>query len=514
MTPGRFHFLASRHLDNDLSPEEFAEFEQQLAASADARAVYLELANLHSLLGLELESRTSAQLRSVGVVDVTRIIRRQRMRSMRIAAMAAAAVIVISMAGLRFFMAANRPPAISFETAPSTTYTLTHKRKVDPSERMTMRQGSRLRLSKGTVELKFASGVRSIVTAPSDIRLLEDDRLLMHQGTAWFHVPAQAAGFTVETRDLRVVDLGTEFGVRAKPGSLAEVHVFDGRVRVEVLRKSKDSTTLVAKEAVRSDHAGRLYSIPVKSSAFLTSLPPFPPYLHWSFDEADGFAVKGSHPAVHTMSITPGPADSPPRLEKGKYGSALLLDGNQQCVMTDWDGIYGADQPLSCAVWVRIPSGLDLTNYPGILGWGIPENSDAKWKVFIRQEQPGEAATACISVGTNDGMYRYRGRTQLDDNQWHHIAVVKHATRPESDLPHITLYIDGEPEITAIKHFPVEPGFASNGDIKQHPLTKPLAIGKGPVPQEITYRGLIDELYIFEGELSQEEIKKVITQQY
>jgi len=181
--------------------------------------------------------------------------------------------------------------------------------------------------------------------------------------------------------------------------------------------------------------------------------------------------------------------------------------------VTDWAGIYGLDQQLSCALWLRIPEGLELTNYSGIVGWGIPGNSNAKWKVFVRHDSIEEAPTVSVAIGAEQGIHWYEGETRLDDNQWHHIAVVQDGKDTQTGVPEISVYIDGERETITHSSLSLEmERFNSLEEIIRHPATRPLAIGKGPVPQDVTFQGLIDELYIFDGTISQAEIRKLLTQ--
>ncbi|MBT8044468.1 MAG: FecR domain-containing protein, partial [Verrucomicrobiae bacterium] len=232
MNDGQFESYLSRVLENDLSAEEFAEFERHLASSPEARAQYLDAVDVHNLLDLSLQAKIPTQRGISNVVDVQRIIGKQRRKSMRIAAMSAAAIFVIGLACLGFFMVKERPPALAFNTSPGTDFTLTHSKDASEAEGRIMEAGSRLHLTTGTVELSFASGVRSIVKAPADITLHQDDTLFVNQGTAWFEVPENAIGFTVKSKELTAVDLGTEFGVIVKPNDYDEVHVFKGKVRV------------------------------------------------------------------------------------------------------------------------------------------------------------------------------------------------------------------------------------------------------------------------------------------
>lgn len=54
-----------------------------------------------------------------------------------------------------------------------------------------------------------------VVEAPCDLRLLAKDRVALGEGAAWFEVSAEAVGFSVETQQLTVIDLGTAFGIDA-----------------------------------------------------------------------------------------------------------------------------------------------------------------------------------------------------------------------------------------------------------------------------------------------------------
>ncbi len=46
------------------------------------------------------------------------------------------------------------------------------------------------------------------------------------------HVPPHARGFKLMTPDAKVVDLGTEFGLKVSDSGKSDVHVFDGEVEV------------------------------------------------------------------------------------------------------------------------------------------------------------------------------------------------------------------------------------------------------------------------------------------
>lgn len=106
--------------------------------------------------------------------------------------------------------------------------------------------GEVLRLTKGTAELQFGHGARAIVQGPARIEIDDANRMILWRGNAVFHVPETAVGFTVDTPSFRVVDLGTEFGVRNLSTMRGEVYVFQGKVRVEPASTRNPNVELVA----------------------------------------------------------------------------------------------------------------------------------------------------------------------------------------------------------------------------------------------------------------------------
>ncbi len=85
-------------------------------------------------------------------------------------------------------------------------------------------------LPSGSAEIKFRNGVLSMIQGPARFTLESDMRLILHEGRIRARVPEQAIGFTIDTPDVEVEDLGTEFGVFVSPERRTEVHVFSGEV--------------------------------------------------------------------------------------------------------------------------------------------------------------------------------------------------------------------------------------------------------------------------------------------
>lgn len=88
----------------------------------------------------------------------------------------------------------------------------------------------RLRLKAGVARIEFYSGATVILEGPAELELISADKARCTRGKLHARVPPQAAGFTVETPRLQVVDRGTEFGLNI--ADRTEVHVFKGKVEL------------------------------------------------------------------------------------------------------------------------------------------------------------------------------------------------------------------------------------------------------------------------------------------
>jgi hypothetical protein len=116
-----------------------------------------------------------------------------------------------------------------------------------------------LSLRKGTAEIKLASGVDLLLEAPADMELVDVGNSVLHTGRIVVRVPPTAAGYAVDTPTVKVVDLGTEFGVSVEPDRETVVQVFAGAVVAELKKpdpSGKRSRRLVAGETVRIEASG------------------------------------------------------------------------------------------------------------------------------------------------------------------------------------------------------------------------------------------------------------------
>lgn len=94
----------------------------------------------------------------------------------------------------------------------------------------TIREGRRLRLDQGVVEIETHQKVRLVLEAPFECQFESLGQLRLVRGRVYAEVPESGHGFTIATPNGRVIDLGTAFGVEVNDDKTTELHVFQGTV--------------------------------------------------------------------------------------------------------------------------------------------------------------------------------------------------------------------------------------------------------------------------------------------
>ena len=258
-------------LDGNLDKEAVSHLDEELRESHEARKLYIQLSTLHSALEEEGSAHSSNELEPV--IPIERLLARQRRRIITNTLWASAAILILSFVILWFKMVPDSAPVAKFQLSSDSAFTLSHANEEEGPEGSVLITGSRLQLTKGVMEATFASGVRCVIKSPCDLTVLADDRISITEGLAWFHVPPASVGFTVELPQMTVTDLGTEFGVSAPTQKSHEVHVMDGRVRVEAKKASSHPIELNAGEARKVGLTGNLIEIPMHPEKFMSTLP-------------------------------------------------------------------------------------------------------------------------------------------------------------------------------------------------------------------------------------------------
>ena len=226
--------------------------------------------------------------------------------------------------------------------------------------------GGALQLRSGLLELTYASDVVLVLESPARFELRGATTLWLAEGNVSARVPDGAKGFAVETPSARIVDLGTEFGVRAGAAS-SEVHVFKGEVLVTNAAEP-DSLRLVENHASRIDTKTRTPTgIDYEPGRFVRSFDEpasiFPRLVH-QFGPIAYYRMRISPEANRLLDMAPrqlhGEIVASPdqrTFVPGKRGAGLRLGGPAApsfAVVRDFPKAPAA--ALTVCAWVRADS--------------------------------------------------------------------------------------------------------------------------------------------------------------
>lgn len=445
MTDNDTERLIFEVLDGSADADQCKRLADLIAADAAVLALYCRCCEVDSALHRIAKGRSG--LTSAATLDTPTMIDRKRTRTAVAAAMAAVFLMGVM---LWLFGVPADDPVARIATSPDARYsTLLGGQHAPPGDKLI--SGSTTRLSQGRAELTFRNGVRSVIEAPAEWTMVDENRLDLRRGAAWVEVPPPATGFQVFTPNLEITDFGTEFGVLVEEDRHDEVHVVSGVVeaRRRGLADPPSRVRLTAGSAAAATPLPLLDLIPVRPERFTTSLPPVLPYLRWDFsaDHPDGSPATGPHPAVADATARPdGPLE---RVSDGPGAPAIRLAAGQR-LETDWLGISGS-RARSIAGWIRVPAEVANENIPAsIVYWGRESDSLSmmKWRVGLNLELLGEGGVKG-ALRTEFGNGHLIGTTDLRDGKWHHIASVYLGGNTADNTRRILHFVDGVPEPTS-----------------------------------------------------------------
>ena len=111
-------------------------------------------------------------------------------------------------------------------------------------------------IMEGLAQVEFFCGATVILEGPAKLEIKSPNLARVHQGNLRAIVPPAARGFSIEVEDMKVVDLGTEFGLSVSDEG-ASIQVFDGEI--ELHGKSEVQKNLIAGQALLRTVEGKLH---------------------------------------------------------------------------------------------------------------------------------------------------------------------------------------------------------------------------------------------------------------
>ena len=498
--------------DGVISPEDHAKLMKLISEDPRVCELYFEYMETVALLKQSVSNREA-----LGTIPVSEVMLKQEKRKNAVVALSygIAAVLILGL-GFFIFQVSQQPEQpvnrIVMEGSVDARYTVVYSGGED-RDVSNLQVGDKIALGQGLVRLTFPSGVEAIVEGPSQLELTSPLSVRMDGGLAWFKVPEAGHGFTVNTEGLNVVDLGTEFGVWFDTDDSLQVHVAEGKVRVEPVLKAMAKVELVKGDAMTFDVFGRGRSVDSRLSLFRREFTRSMPYLHWSFDQAeDGvYEVTGTMPGVdkyqaQVSHLRDAKLIDPKQYQiEGRYGGAFSMKGKGLFADTVFPGIEG-NAPRSFVAWVRhrksfVANGA-RTPY---CVWGSRElRRGAAWKILMWKESSSVLITSPIDLEYETEV------SQQHLNEWTHIASVYTGRNDEQGYPEVYHYMNGVRQ-DVVHHGPlvkVDTESISTPTKKAKPLRFGASLFEGS--GNVSLDGDLDEVYLFRGVLTEEQVKQLM----
>lgn len=132
---------------------------------------------------------------------------------------------------------------------------------------------SSLSLSRGIIEIQTDRGVTLTVEGPAEFEMMKEADLYLHSGRVFARVSPKGIGFTICTANARIIDLGTEFGIKAGADE-TELHVMQGKTLLisGTPDSSKQQCEVCRGQAKAVDVQGSVQDIEVDGQEFIREI--------------------------------------------------------------------------------------------------------------------------------------------------------------------------------------------------------------------------------------------------
>jgi cell division protein FtsL len=132
-----------------------------------------------------------------------------------------------------------------------------------------------IRLQRGVIKLVTDENVQVLIESPAEFRFVSTSQIVMNQGRLFATVSQTGRGFTVQTTNSKVTDLGTEFGILADDHGTTELHVLKGKTVFigETKNKVKHVLEALGGQALRLEQqSDSVKNIELNDNAFVRSI--------------------------------------------------------------------------------------------------------------------------------------------------------------------------------------------------------------------------------------------------
>ena len=447
--------LAGSYFDGIASEQEVAWLEQLLSADEGARLDFVKYGFVHGQTPFAAAARAqrvsfATAFPELSLAEACRPSRRPRARWAAAALLAVSAIAAAGVIGWFTGRPGAVPPVAAVaRVVPPALATVTQSRfllvrdEASPIWVGRRLEAGRLSILSGAVEMTLRNGVTIILQGPGELDLIDEMKAFLHAGNAVVRVPKGMSGFRLDTATTDVLDLGTEFAVKAGGGLVTEVQVYDGAV----IATGKDLESggrfpkrLEAGQAARFSPQSLAGSepIPYSESRFIRRLPSEAGIEHTAWRGRDEELRRFGRPQRDAITVArvAGPVVIDAKLDEWSHaiGFTGSLDGGPAeaewvdgRMMYDDECLYiaahiGDPAPMRNAFDPRLDpetawrgGGLQVRiSTDRAMGWPVDANGPSYYRVRSLEPSEEEQAKA--------------GNSRLSHlTMWHHAASGKAA---------------------------------------------------------------------------------------
>ena len=223
----RFEMALQELEAGTLDPVERDELMEMINRSPAAQRSYLGFFEVSAML----QAEAATHVEQGNLPQVVRFDPPSRL--FRRALLAAAALVLIS-ALVGALIQVTRPEVreLALTAAADTHWSVTGQARDAKGQTAIVREGSTLRVASGTLELRLESGAAMVMQGPAHVSFPKLTGPVVKSGWLWIDSGASGEKFEIRTPDLRILNLGTRFGVRVPSEGPAEIHLITGKLEV------------------------------------------------------------------------------------------------------------------------------------------------------------------------------------------------------------------------------------------------------------------------------------------
>jgi hypothetical protein len=212
-------------------------------------------------------------------------------------------------------------------------------------------------LREGIAQIEFDNHAKVTIESPAEFEIVTGDQIKLNYGRLYAAVPQSAIGFAVGTTSVRIIDLGTEFGVKADSEAVTELHVIKGKTSCITGKKDRKCSEVCEGFAkLITGEQGIVKDIPCRRDMFIREINSDKKYV-WRGQNLD---------VANLVAGGNGISDQPyfKRIDPmtGKYSTSTQLEEPKDSVVSnDFRAVY----PSGVIDGIAVPSGRTIVSSQG-----------------------------------------------------------------------------------------------------------------------------------------------------